>query len=217
MSSASTLDQTRKEILCYCCCFRGKFLKWVGVRLSGTGITYPLCTTTSDDTVSKLARLPEHGEQEWVREAVREWRQSSPVSEKLGISSQQLPSCSQTDTTSQSEGQSPPPCNALDILSVKAFSAPGEQEEKFSSPILWMLYSQWNTTHYMQCGNGGKIPPVFEKELNAPSLLSGPMEKRWAGAIKVVTQSFQIHWWTRDIPPHNGTFLLFVRSRLLCK
>lgn len=152
-----------------------------------------------------------------MSEGSREWRQSSPVSEKLGISSQQLPSFSQTDTTSQSEGQSPPPCNALDILSVKAFSAPGEQEEKFSSPILWMLYSQWNTTHYMQYGNGGKIPPVFEKELNAPSLLSGPMEKRWAGAIKVVTQSFQIHWWTRDIPPHNGTFLLFVRSRLLCK
>lgn len=61
MSSSSTLDQTRKETCCCCRC-RGKILGWGGVRPGGHR-PYPLCTTTSENTISKLDRLPEHGEQ----------------------------------------------------------------------------------------------------------------------------------------------------------
>lgn len=45
----------------------------------------------------------------------------------------------------------------------------------------------------MWCSNGGKIPPVFGKELNTPSLLPGPVETRWAEAAKLVSLSFQMH------------------------
>lgn len=114
-----------------------------------------------------------------------------------------------------SKGQSPPPCNALGILPVKAFPAPRWWDEKSSSPILWLLSSLWNAAHYMQCGNGGKIPPVFGKEINAPSLLPGLMEKRCAGVTKIGDSGVS------DAPvnktclsTHKGTFLFFfVQSR----
>lgn len=51
-----------------------------------------------------------------------------------------------------------------------------------------------------------KIPPVFGKELNAPSFLPAPMEKIRAEATRFVTQSFQKHLRTRDIPPCKGAF-----------
>lgn len=68
-----------------------------------------------------------------------------------------------------------PPCKALGMLS---FPAPGGWERRTFPPILWILSSQRTTACYMQCGNGGKIPLVFGKELNAPSLLPGHMHKR---------------------------------------
>lgn len=104
----------------------------------------------------------------------------------------------------------PPPCKVLGILS---FPAPGGWERKTFPPILWILSSQWTAAHYMQCSNGGKIPLVFGKELNAPSLLPGPMEKRWVGAAKLVTQSSQTHQQIKDIPPHTkGDSCLFSRE-----
>lgn len=82
------------------------------------------------------------------------------------------------------QSSEPPPCKALGILS---FPAPGGWERKTFPPVLWILSSQWTAAHYMQCSNGGKIPLVFGKELNTLLLLPGPMEKRWAGAAKLVT------------------------------
>lgn len=74
----------------------------------------------------------------------------------------------------------PPPGKALGILS---FPSPGGWKKKTFHPILWILSSQWTTAHCMQCNSGGKILLVFGKQLNAPSLLPGPMEKRWAGYL----------------------------------
>lgn len=199
MSSASTLDQKRKEVFCYCCCCQEKLIRSGGVRPGGTQewppVHHYLWLPLPD-------RLPDHGQQEQVRETVRRWQWSGLVLGKQFLFNRSLPSGRPTPPA-LSQGQSPPLYSALDILPVKGFPAPGGKKEQSSSPIFWMLSSQWKTARYMQYSNGGKISQVFGKELNAPSLLPGPTEERWAGTAKFVTQSFQIHWWTRDAPPHK--------------
>lgn len=201
MSSASTLDQTKKGVFCYCCNCKEKSFRWRRMTPCLTTSLSLSCTAWVHWTAGN------EGDSQKMRVIWSGFRKSRNLSLALG----------RLIHSALSKSQRSPQYNTLGILPLKSFPAPGGQEERSSSPTLWILSSQWNTARQMQCRHGGKIAQMLGKELNAPSFLPGPTEERWAGAANVVTQSFQIHRWTRDFPTHKQTFLLFVQLRLLCK
>lgn len=150
-----------------------------------------------------------------MREAFERQGQSGPVREKLGIVIQQLPSFKQINTS---------PCPKVRPTTLQSpwrslISCSWRMGEENFSCYLLDSFQSMNHCALHAVQQRWKNTTGVWKRAKRSLILPGPMEKRWAGVAKSVTQSSQMHQQTRDIPPHTKgwTFLLFAQLGTLHK